>query len=136
MTPTWHELKTWPEPFHEIVNGRKTHEVRRFDRDFSVGDILLLREWTPSIETTVDGDGYTGRRVPVRVTHITAPGTWGLPADLGVLSIQRLSTWQCSGCRWAFAGWYQHFCPVCKKEAYWSGSCNLKAKFFVDGEVR
>jgi site-specific DNA-cytosine methylase len=43
-----HELKTWPSYFEAILRGEKRHECRLNDRDFAVGDVLVLREWDPS----------------------------------------------------------------------------------------
>lgn len=43
-----HELKTWPKFFAALRSGSKTFEVRRADRNFRVGDTLILREWDPS----------------------------------------------------------------------------------------
>ena len=91
-----HELKIWPAPFEAVVDRSKRHEIRRADRPFAVGDVLVLREWEPEREWTGDGhrlmpqtdyNGYTGRWVQVRVTYVTQPGTWGLPADLCVMTI-------------------------------------------------
>jgi hypothetical protein len=76
-----HELKCWPEPFQAILDGRKNYEIRKFDRPFMVGDDLFLREWDPKEMR------YTGRVNQVRVTYITKPGEWGLPDNLGVMSI-------------------------------------------------
>jgi hypothetical protein len=59
-----HELKTWPEFFKAVASGAKTFEVRRDDRDFEVGDSLVLREWNQ------DKEQYTGRRVERVVTYI------------------------------------------------------------------
>jgi hypothetical protein len=81
--PIEHELKVWPRQYGAIASGEKTHEVRRFDRDFRVGDTLLLCEYAPQ-----RGE-FTGRRARVRVTHITLPGTFGLPRDLGVMSFTK-----------------------------------------------
>lgn len=49
-----HDLKVLPEYFGEIIAGRKTFELRKRDRDYKVGDLFILREWT-------EQEGYTGR---------------------------------------------------------------------------
>lgn len=58
---TEHELKILPEFFDAVVHGVKTFELRKNDRNFAVGDILLLKEWKHE---------YTGREVYVRVKYI------------------------------------------------------------------
>jgi len=77
-----HWLKCWPSEFDAIDAGVKRHEIRRFDRPYAVGDHLLLMKWDP-LEAK-----YLGPRVEVRVLHITRPGEWGLPDDLGVMSFE------------------------------------------------
>lgn len=43
-----HFLKTWPQYFSEIAQGRKTFEIRSCkDRVFQAGDSLLLQEFDP-----------------------------------------------------------------------------------------
>lgn len=79
-----HDLKTWAEPFQAIVDGLKTHEIRKPDRNFNPRDTLLLREWIPEF------NAYTGREIRVRVTYVTHGGTWGLPAGLCVMSIRQI----------------------------------------------
>jgi hypothetical protein len=59
-----HDLKTWPEPFEAVFSWRKEFEIRKNDRDFAEGDILVLREWTP------DGERYTGRKMVAEVKYI------------------------------------------------------------------
>ena len=73
-----HTLKTWPVPFEEVWEGRKTFELRQNDRGFKVGDMLALREYDPAEMT------YSGRQVTVHVSYI-AESAWGLPDGLAVM---------------------------------------------------
>lgn len=43
-----HELKTWPSFFEAIRRGEKMFEVRKNDRGFQKGDVLILHKWDPS----------------------------------------------------------------------------------------
>lgn len=61
---TQHELKTWPEHFQAVWDGKKSAEIRLNDRDFQVMDSLLLREWDPKTNT------YSGRKIMARIHHI------------------------------------------------------------------
>jgi hypothetical protein len=62
-----HRLKCWPGFFAAIISGKKTHDLRRADdRDFRVGDTLLLEEFNPRTRQ------YTGQKVRVHVTYITS----------------------------------------------------------------
>jgi hypothetical protein len=84
-----HELKTHPEPFMALACLRKWHEVRRNDRDFQVGDVLVLREYDPTKGPNVgEVRGYSGNECYRVITYISEGGTWGLPPDLCVLSLQ------------------------------------------------
>ena len=65
-----HELKTWPEFFEATRGGRKKFELRRADREFQVGDELLLKEWNPNQNPMGKAKGYTGRELLVRVDYI------------------------------------------------------------------
>ncbi len=40
-----HALKTWPPFFKLIEVGDKTFEIRKDDRNFKKGDLLLLQEY-------------------------------------------------------------------------------------------
>ena len=76
-----HDLKAWPEPFQAVYERRKPYEIRVNDRDYQVGDILFLREWSP------EDYAYTRRSLRVRVTYMTRGGEWGLPPELCVMGI-------------------------------------------------
>jgi hypothetical protein len=49
-----HHVKSWPQYFKPIKAGFRTHELRRNDRDYNVGDLMVLEEFDPATK------GYTG----------------------------------------------------------------------------
>lgn len=77
-----HVLKTWPEYFQAVRDGRKRFEVRKSDRDFSVGDLLVLVEWDPQTGQTTN---ETERR---HVTYLLPGGQFGIEAGFVVLGIE------------------------------------------------
>ena len=85
---TSHELKSWPRFFGPIITGDRRHELRRNDRDYRVGDRLVLREFDESLGT------YTGRVCIAVVTSITshdepcAASAEGLNPDFCILTIR------------------------------------------------
>jgi len=42
-----HEIKCNPEFFSRISIGQKTFEIRKNDRDYQVGDTLIIKEFDP-----------------------------------------------------------------------------------------
>lgn len=60
-----HRLKILPEYFETQKNRVKTFEIRKNDRNFKVGDKLMLYEIDPKTKQT------TGRLLEVQVTYIT-----------------------------------------------------------------
>ncbi len=63
---TKHELKLETKWFDAVVNGFKNFEVRKNDRDYKVGDTLLLQE-------IISADGkreYTPRSLYTVITFI------------------------------------------------------------------
>lgn len=58
-----HRLKIKSEHYINIINGTKTAEIRYNDRNYQVGDMLILNE--------IDSLGnFTGNSCQVVVTHI------------------------------------------------------------------
>jgi len=47
---TTHELKCWQPFFNDIKSGLKTFEIRYNDRNYQVGDYLILNEYNPKTE--------------------------------------------------------------------------------------
>lgn len=87
-----HVLKSWVGLFEPIYNGSKTHELRVLDRDYQIGDVLLMQEYEPITRE------YTGREVKVRVTYITSSkhqecafSPYALHPATGILSIEKIN---------------------------------------------
>lgn len=77
-----HDLKTWPQFFAAVLEGRKTFELRQDDRGFKVGDTLNLQEWDP------ETGAFTGRSVIRRVTYLARDvPEFGLQSGFVVLSL-------------------------------------------------
>ena len=67
---TTHELKAWPELFSGLINGTKTADVRSYsDRAFSVGDVIISREFDPK---TGEYSGRIQERKIARVDDLYA----------------------------------------------------------------
>lgn len=81
--PEWHHLKTWPPYFQMILDGSKTFELRKNDRDFQEGDYLVLKEYLP------DEERYTGR-VIVRKVGSVIYGQWGLEEGMCAMSLLQI----------------------------------------------
>jgi hypothetical protein len=105
MTSYVHELKTDHEPFAAVFSGEKTHEIRSAaDRDFKVGDTLVLKETRYSAdEMRRDGRPleFTGRTASRIVTHIQRG--YGLPFGVVVMSLANPSDKQEIALAWARA---------------------------------
>lgn len=82
MDKTIHKLKTWPAYFLGLRLGMKNFEVRVNDRDYQVGDFLLLQEFIPSI-------GYTGKEIERQITYILKGGEFGIAEDTVVMSLSQ-----------------------------------------------
>lgn len=75
-----HELKTLQPYFKDVAKGKKTFEVRKFDRDFVVGDYLHIREY--------NGDQYSGDSMIVQISYVLTGGQFGIEKGYCVLGIK------------------------------------------------
>lgn len=78
-----HKLKIWPVFFIAVVNGKKFFEIRKMDRDYQVGDEILLQEYSHS------ESAYTGREVSCRITYIYRSNDF-LKDNHGVIAIKMI----------------------------------------------
>lgn len=79
-----HQLKTWTQFYKEIAAGRKNFEVRKNDRNFKHGDVLILKEWLPTSQK------YTGEIMRVKVDYILYGGQFGIEQGFCVMSISKI----------------------------------------------
>lgn len=76
-----HELKILPKWFEDVRRGDKDFEIRRADRDYNVGDFLILQEY--------ERGRYTGRYVIRKIKYIyKGDGTYGLNEDFWILGME------------------------------------------------
>ncbi|BBB29344.1 DUF3850 domain-containing protein [Neptunomonas japonica] len=69
-----HHLKTDPQVFQQSLAGLKPFEIRLNDRDFAVGDILVLQETTTTGFRIQEGAPleYTGSELVTEITSIVS----------------------------------------------------------------
>lgn len=87
--PTTHRLKTDPRVFIAVANGLKTFEIRKNDRNFQVGDELVLQKTQYSGADMAAGDPliFTGDELHVEVTYILKGPIYGLAKGWVIMSI-------------------------------------------------
>jgi hypothetical protein len=78
-----HNVKCWPQYYKSCRSGEKPFEVRKHDRDYQVGDDLLLQEWDP------DTEEYTGKETLFRITYVLKDYP-AIAPDYVVMGIMRL----------------------------------------------
>jgi len=76
-----HLLKIENQFFQDIAYGNKRFEVRRNDRDFKVGDELVLYSYDR------ESNSYNGAFVNATITYLMKGGSFGIELGYVVLSI-------------------------------------------------
>jgi len=79
-----HELKTWPQYYNRVADGQKTFEVRKNDRDFQVGDELVLVYYNPEEPRPME----YGMTLKAKVTYILYGGQFGIEPGYCVMAIE------------------------------------------------
>ena len=86
-----HLVKSWTFLFEPIYSGAKTHDLRILDREYAVGDVLVLQEYDYGAKK------YTGRETEAEITFITSAANAcafspvALHPKFGILSIRKLA---------------------------------------------
>jgi hypothetical protein len=90
MAAKEHKLKCWDVYYDAIDQGDKTFDVRRDDRGFQKGDILILQRWERDRNNYTrhisDNTPYETRR---KVKYILTGGQFGIEPGFVVLGLSR-----------------------------------------------
>lgn len=88
-----HILKTWPEPWHAVADKLKRFEVRKNDRCFQTGDIVILRRTKPDSSgfQRVEYCPHTGRPFDLRfrIGWMLQGGQFGIEPGYCVFSLEK-----------------------------------------------
>lgn len=77
-----HYIKILPKYFKHVKSKRKTFELRKNDRNYKTGDILVLCEWDdiPGV--------FTGKQITRRVSYVLYGPDYGLEDGYCVMGIR------------------------------------------------
>jgi len=94
-----HELKTDSPVFQQVLDGTKTFEIRKADRDFKPNDGLRLKETLYTGGEMAQGKPlvYTGREIVCLVLGVMTGPAYGLQDGWAILSIRPLVAAQPGG---------------------------------------
>lgn len=116
-----HELKILPQYFSAIKEEKKTFELRKDDRGFQVGDVLMLKEFNlqEKYETIEGAETYfSGNKILRQITYIFKDETenMGLSKDYAILGIKPIDEdveleWKSDMNEWG-----EIYCPFLSKE--------------------
>lgn len=81
-------LKLHVDYFDDVADGVKTFEIRKNDRDYQVGNILVLREYDPIDSYT---GAFTGRECRARITYITDYAQKDNYVVLGIVLVEEVA---------------------------------------------
>lgn len=85
-----HELKLHTKYFDSVVDMSKPFEVRKNDRNYRVGDELILKEFIPKgwFEEWEE-ESVTGEICHRVITYILKGGEYGIDKDYVILGLAR-----------------------------------------------
>ena len=88
-----HELKILSKYFKEVKKDVKTFEIRKNDRNFKVGDVLVLEEYDHNNKwTDLEGNevNYSGKKT-VRIINYILSNIDGLDKEYVILGIKHIT---------------------------------------------
>jgi hypothetical protein len=76
-----HTLKTERLCWKDIYDGKKSFEYRKNDRNYKIGDTLLLMAYYPETDST-------GAEIHAEITYILYGGKFGIPDDYCIMQFK------------------------------------------------
>lgn len=76
-----HELMILKKDYDLMKKGIKTFSLRENDKNYKVGDIIILKEY-------IDAIGYTGRKIIKQISYILDGGNSGLNENYCILGFK------------------------------------------------
>lgn len=146
-----HVLKTDPAVFQDVLDGKKTFEIRFNDRGYQVGDLVVLKETKFTGQQMKSGEPlvYTGREIQKRISYflsgyglhegwvilgiqdIKATKAQAVPEGFVLVSAEQLSQW---GHMANYAE--QYGCPECFEARGYAHSlaCEINEFFAIEAQ--
>ncbi len=84
MDTRTHHVKCWPRFYKAIDNGTKPFEVRFDDRNYRVGDILIIQEYDP------ESNYFSGNEVSREITYKVNGRAFGIQEGFCVLGLKAI----------------------------------------------
>lgn len=97
-----HKLKTDPDVFDAVMKGIKPFEIRKNDRDYQIGDELMLKKTRYTGEEMKNGKPleYTGDVWTVKVIYVLYGPIYGLQDGWCIMSTATVGeAWPCANDR-------------------------------------
>lgn len=86
-----HDVKSWTYLFDALESGKKHHDIRVMDRDYKVGDLMLMRRYDYGKRK------YTGAETIRQISYITSAkheacafSPFALNPEYAILSLERV----------------------------------------------
>ena len=84
-----HEIKVWSEYWDALEDGDKPFEVRRDDRGYQKGDMLVLCKWDRLKDCFVRTGDNSQIQIRRKITYILTGGQFGIEPGYVVLGLKK-----------------------------------------------
>lgn len=83
-----HELKCWPPQYEAMRRGDKTFDIRRNDRGFQTGDMVVQKAYDPRARQYLDEEACPP--LFFEITYVLSGPMYGLREDYVCMALEPL----------------------------------------------